>query len=444
MLLRTASRRVHRTPIASWLSGHLQQQRADLSSTPLDERQLQLEEKKLAEAAAQREHEAAQRKHEEKKLAMQRKHEEKKLVETAAQRKHEEKKLAMQRELEEKKLALQRELEEAQRELEEKKLATQRELEEKKLVETAAQRELEEKKLATQREHKERRLAKHAETKCFQLTVTNADGMRTDLPEMRLRRDEWDSFQKYTTRGPLYVLSDTGQLERVVNGFDGLVEGQAYIARPEQTLSSRLSELESSLRNRVSADEEALCEQMLAMMSPCIDGLAKAPDARRLYRWQDAEQLERFGMLVRLGLDASAAERAELTRLKTLFDDADRVQRITAMEFDAVLLNSHAAVVCEAKSSLTSEQLTKFDDKINRVLVRAAKDAVYRVYQGMSVLPVLLANHFVESEAELHRTARELGILLISRNGIEYGPRLPCNGKSDCDLYRSLLRSPTQ
>ena len=419
MLLRTASRRVHRTPIASWLSGHLQQQRADLSSTPLDERQLQLEEKKLAEAAAQREHEAAQRKHEEKKLAM-------------------------QRELEEKKLAMQQELEEAQRELEEKKLATQRELEEKKLVETAAQRELEEKKLATQREHKERRLARHAETKCFQLTVTNADGMRTNLPEMRLRRDEWDSFQKYTTRGPLYVLSDTGQLERVVNGFDGLVEGQAYIARPEQTLSSRLSELESSLRNRVSADEEALCEQMLAMMSPCIDGLAKAPDARRLYRWQDAEQLERFGMLVRLGLDASAAERAELTRLKTLFDDADRVQRITAMEFDAVLLNSHAAVVCEAKSSLTSEQLTKFDDKINRVLVRAAKDAVYRVYQGMSVLPVLLANHFVESEAELHRTARELGILLISRNGIEYGPRLPCNGKSDCDLYRSLLRSPTQ
>ena len=183
MLLRTASRRVHRTPIASWLSGHLQQQRADLSSTPVDERQLQLEEKKLAEAAAQREHEAAQRKHEEKKLAMQRKHEEKKL---------------------------------------------------------AMQRGLEEKKLATQREHKERRLARHAETKCFQLTVTNADGMRTDLPEMRLRRDEWDSFQKYTTRGPLYVLSDTGQLERVVNGFDGLVEGQAYIARPEQTLSSRL------------------------------------------------------------------------------------------------------------------------------------------------------------------------------------------------------------
>ena len=201
MLLRTASRRVHRTPIASWLSGQLQQQRADLSSTPLDERQLQLEEKKLAEAAAQRKHEAA---------------------EAAAQRKHEEKKLA------------------TQRELEEKKLATQRELEEKKLVEAAAQRELEEKKLATQREHKERRLARHAETKCFQLTVTNADGMRTDLPEMRLRRDEWDSFQKYTTRGPLYVLSDTGQLERVVNGFDGLVEGQAYIARPEQTLGSRL------------------------------------------------------------------------------------------------------------------------------------------------------------------------------------------------------------
>ena len=401
MLLRTASRRVHRTPIASWLSGQLQQQRADLSSTPLDERQLQLEEKKLAEAAAQRTHEAAQRKHEEKKLAM-------------------------------------------QRELEEKKLATQRELEEKKLVETAAQRELEEKKLATQREREERRLARHAETKCFQLTVTSADGMRTDVPEMRLRRDEWDSFQKYTTRGPLYVMSNTGQLERVVNGFDGLVEGQAYIARPEQTLSSRLSELESSLRNRVSADEEALCEQMLAMMSPCIDGLAKAPDARRLYRWQDAKQLERFGMLVRLGLNASAAERAELTMLKTLFDDADRVQRITAMEFDAVLLNSHAAVVCEAKSSLTSEQLTKFDDKINRVLVRAAKDMVYRVYQGMSVLPVLLANHFVESEAELHRTALELGILLISRNGIEYGPRLPCNGKSDCDLYRSLLRSPTR
>ena len=391
MLLRTASRRVHRTPIASWLSGQLQQQRADLSSTPLHERKLQHEEKKLAEAAAQREHEAAQREHEAAEAAAQREHE---AAEAAAQRKHEEK--------------------------------------------------MEEKKMAAQREHNERRLARHAETKCFQLTVTNADGMRKDLPEMRLRRDEWDSFQRYTTRGPLYVMSNTGQLERVVNGFDGLVEGQAYIARPEQTLGSRLSELESSLRNRVSADEEALCEQMLAMMSPCIDGLAKAPDARRLYRWQDAGQLERFGTLVRLGLDATAAERAELTRLKKLFDDADRVQRITAMEFDAVLLNSHAAVVCEAKSSLTSEQLTKFDDKINRVLVRAAKDMVYRVYQGMSVLPVLLANHFVESEAELHRTARELGILLISRNGIEYGPRLPCNGKSDCDLYRSLLRSPTR
>ena len=235
MLLRTTSRRVHRTPIASWLRGQLLQQRADLSSTPLDERQLQLEEKKLAEAAAQRD--------------------------------HEETKLTMQRELDEKKLATQRELEErklletaAQRELEEKKLATQRGLEEKKL---ATQRELEEKKLATQREREERRLARHAETKWFQLTVSSADGMRTDVPEMRLRRDEWDSFQKYTTRGPLYVMSNTGQLERVVNGFDGLVEGQAYIARPEQTLSSRLSELESSLRNRVSADEEALCDRCL-------------------------------------------------------------------------------------------------------------------------------------------------------------------------------------
>ena len=67
MLLRIVSRRVHRTPIASWLSGQLQQQRADLSSTPLHERQLQHEEKKLAEAAAQREHE-------EKKLATQRDH----------------------------------------------------------------------------------------------------------------------------------------------------------------------------------------------------------------------------------------------------------------------------------------------------------------------------------------------------------------------------------
>ena len=125
MLLRTTSRRVHRTPIASWLRGQLRQQRADLSSCPPhllhDKRQLQLEEKKLAEAAAQR--------------------------------KHEEMKLAMQRELEEKKLAM------------------QRELEEKKLVETAAQRELEEKKLATQREREERRLARHAETKCFQLRL---------------------------------------------------------------------------------------------------------------------------------------------------------------------------------------------------------------------------------------------------------------------------------
>jgi len=115
MLLRTTSRRVHRTPIASWLRGQLLQQRADLSSTPLDERQLQLEEKKLAEAAAQRDHEETkltmQRELDEKKLATQRELEERKLLETAAQRELEEKKLATQRGLEEKKLATQRELE---------------------------------------------------------------------------------------------------------------------------------------------------------------------------------------------------------------------------------------------------------------------------------------------------------------------------------------------
>ena len=138
----------------------------------------------------------------------------------------------------------------------------------------------------------------------------------------------------------------------------------------------------------------------------------------------------------------SVEERTELQALHKLFADADKKHRMTAMEFDAVLLNSHTAVVCEAKSSLTNDELTKFDDKINRLMVRATKDAVYRVYQGMSVLPVLLANHFIESEAQLHSTARELGMLLISRNGIEYGPRLASNGVSNCELYCSLLRAP--
>ena len=49
--------------------------------------------------------------------------------------------------------------------------------------------------------------------------------------------DEWHSFQN------TYVLSDTGQIERVVNGFDGIgfdgiVQGQDYTARPEQALGS--------------------------------------------------------------------------------------------------------------------------------------------------------------------------------------------------------------
>ena len=308
-------------------------------------------------------------------------------------------------------------------------------LEEEKL---AVRRE----KLAAQRELRERKVARQAEAQAFQLSLLRADGTQECWPRMTLRRDEWASFQRHTARGPLFVMSNTGQPEQVINGFDGLVEGQAYVATPEQTLASRLSHMERSFRNRVSADEEAICEQLLAMMSPCIDGLAKAPEARRLYKWRDSAQLERFAMLVRRGCAASLEERAELKTLKTLFDDADRVRRITAMEFDAVLLNSHAAVVCEAKSSVTSDQLTKFDDKVNRIMVRATKDAVYRVYQGMSVLPVLLANHFVESEAELHRMACELGILLISRNGIEYGPRLACDGESDCELYCSLLRPP--
>ena len=336
------------------------------------------------------------------------------------------------------KLAAQREEAAAQRKLEEEKLAAQRE-------EAAAQRKLEEEKLeeaAAQRELSERKAARQAEAKAFQLSLLRADGTQECWPRMTLRRDEWASFQRHTARGPLFVMSNTGQPEHVINGFDGLVEGQAYVATPEQTLASRLSHMERSFRNRVSADEEAICEQLLAMMSPCIDGLAKAPEARRLYKWRDSAQLERFAMLVRRGCAASLEERAELKTLKTLFDDADRVRRITAMEFDAVLLNSHAAVVCEAKSSVTSDQLTKFDDKVNRIMVRATKDAVYRVYQGMSVLPVLLANHFVESEAELHRMACELGILLISRNGIEYGPRLACDGESDCELYCSLLRPP--
>ncbi|MGB1606706.1 MAG: hypothetical protein ACPIOQ_78985, partial [Promethearchaeia archaeon] len=237
MLWRAASRCVRcvrLAPVASRPIGALRQQRTHLSSAPLDERWLRLEEEKLA----------------------------------------------VRRE----KLAAQREEAAAQRKLEEEKLA--------------AQRKLEEEKLAAQRELSERKVARQAEAKAFQLSLLRADGTQECWPRMTLRRDEWASFQRHTARGPLFVMSNTGQPEQVINGFDGLVEGQAYVATPEQTLASRLSHMERSFRNRVSADEEAICEQLLAMMSPCIDGLAKAPEARRLYKWRDSAQLERFAMLV--------------------------------------------------------------------------------------------------------------------------------------------------
>ena len=331
-------------------------------------------------------------------------------------------------------------LEERRLLLEENRLREQREqrkFEEKKLHE---QRELEEKKLQQQRELSEQRLAQQAERKTFKLVVMREDGELERFPAIELQRGDWASFQRHTAKGPLFVLSAAGPTKQIINGFDGLVEGHEYMARPDQSLGSRLRTLESSLRNRVCADEEALGEQLFTMLSPCISGLVRVPEARRLYKWREPGQLERFATLVRMAKATSPEERTELMSLKKQFDDADRQQRIVAMEFDAVLLNSQAAVVCEAKSSMTSDQLIDFDSKINRLMVQATKDPVYQVYHGMSVLPVLMANHFLESKEELQSLAREYGILLLTRNGLEYGPRLACNGVSDCDLYRSLLR----
>ena len=151
---------------------------------------------------------------------------------------------------------------------------------------------------------------------------------------------------------------------------------------------------------------------------------------------------QQFANLARKGKAAVAEERAELMRLKKLFDDADRVKRIPIMEFDAVLLNSRSAVVCESKSSMTAKELNAFHDRVDLLMLRAAKKVEFKVFQDLSVLPVLLANHFLENHEELDKRARDLGILLITRNGMEFGPRLTCSGVSDCELYRSLLRQP--
>ena len=105
--------------------------------------------------------------------------------------------------------------------------------------------------------------------------------------------------------------------------------------------------------------------------------------------------------------------------------------------------STHTPLLCaRLKSSATRNQLIDFDEKVDRVMLRATKDAAYRVYEGVSILPVIFANHLLESEEKLRSTAHELGILLIARNGVEYGPRLMSDDVSDCELYRSLLRPP--
>ena len=76
---------------------------------------------------------------------------------------------------------------------------------------------------------------------------------------------------------------------------------------------------------------EALGEQLFTMLSPCISGLARVPEARRLYKWREPGQLERFATLVRMAKATSPEERTELMTLKKQFDEADRQQRIVAM-----------------------------------------------------------------------------------------------------------------
>lgn len=368
--------------------------------------------------------------------------EEKKLAESQAQRK-----------LEENKLATQQKEAAAQRELEEKKLATQRELEEKKLAvqqeeaaaqrtEAAAQRELEEKKLAAQelsehRENEKRR--ERAEVKHFTFESFADDGS-IEKDEIQIRRRDWDNFLRSYAPGGMRAVAESGKAKSIAS-FDDVVSGTLYRERSRSTLQEQIKNLTSEHRNRVSADENALAEQLSFLLEPCFDGLVKAPMARRLYNSTDTVKLRRFAELVRLCNSISHEQRTELDALVRELERSQK-QSGPMMEFDAVLLNSRVAVVCESKGTLGLKELGDFHTRIDALLKRAADDDAYMVYRGMSVLPVVNGNLFREPESKLRNFADENGILLLQRNGVEYGPRLQSKEERNCSLYASLLRNP--
>ena len=343
--------------------------------------------------------------------------EEKKLAESQAQRKE----AATQRELEEKKLAAQRQEAAAQREIEEKKLAAQQQ----------------DRELAQQREHEKR--GERAEVKYFTFESFADDGS-IEKDEIQLRRRDWDNFLRSYAPGGMRVAAESGKAKSIAS-FDDVVSGTLYRERSRSNLQEQIKNLTSEHRNRVSADENALAEQLSFLLEPCFDGLVKAPMARRLYNSTDTSKLRRFAELVRLCNSMSHEQRTELDALVRELERSQK-QSGPVMEFDAVLLNSRVAVVCESKATLGLKEMGDFHTRVDALLKRAADDDAYMVYRGMSILPVVNGNLFREPESKLRNFADKNGILLLQRNGVEYGPRLQSKEERECSLYASLLRNP--
>ena len=257
---------------------------------------------------------------------------------------------------------------------------------------------------------------------------------------MQVRRRDWDNFLRSYAPGGMRAVAESGKAKSITS-FDDVVSGTLYRERSRSTLQEQIKNLTSEHRNRVSADENALAEQLSFLLEPCFDGLVKAPMARRLYNSTDTVKLRRFAELVRLCNSISHEQRTELD---ALIRELERSQKQSGpmMEFDAVLLNSRVAVVCESKGTLGLKELGDFHTRIDALLKRAADDDAYMVYRGMSVLPVVNGNLFREPESKLRNFADENGILLLQRNGVEYGPRIQSKEERNCSLYASLLRNP--
>jgi len=326
--------------------------------------------------------------------------------------------------------------------LEEKKLAESQ----AQRAESQAQRELEEKKLAAQqqdrelmeqRENEKRR--ERAEVKYITLESFADDGsIETD--EIPVRRGDWHNFFRSYAPGGMRAVAESGK-GKIIASFDDVVSGTLYRERSRSTLQEQIKNLTSQHRNRVCADENALAEQLSFLLEPCFDGLVKAPMARRLYNSTDTAKLRRFAELVRL---CNSVSQEQQTELDALIRELERSQKQSGpmMEFDAVLLNSRVAVVGESKATLGLKELGDFHTRIDALLKRAADDDAYMVYRGMSILPVVNGTLFREPESKLRNFADENGILLLQRNGVEYGPRIQSKEERNCSLYASLLRNP--